>query len=163
MPGRAVRMVLLAVAAVALGACRPPTVQALSPSEAARAYFDYLRDGQIEQAKRLCFFENERAEKVWVEQIGAYLERREAGQRAWWGTPFREQVLPEKSGPAMMAVIEVQWRYQAAAGWMMGPNHTYRMKDVNGEWRMWISTYDAERGVPFVPGPPKSTDEDEED
>ena len=162
MPGRALRVMMAGVAALALGACRSPTVQAVSPGEVAREYFDHLRDGEMERAKRLCFFEDERAEKVWVEQVGAYLQRREAGHPAWWGVPFREQAVPEKSRQAMMAIIEVQWRHQAADGWMMGPNHTYRMKNVKGEWRMWISTYDAGRGVPFVPGPLES-DDDEED
>jgi hypothetical protein len=161
MSGRAVWMTCAAAAAVALGACRPPASKA-TPTDVAWEYYGHLRDGEMAEAEELCFFEDERAEKAWIEQIGAYLRLREAGQPAWWGAPFREHIAAEE-GQDATAIIDVQWFYPVSDGWMMGPKYTYRMKKPQGGWRMWISTDETKRGVPFVPPPLSESDGDDDE
>jgi len=150
-PGRALRVALIVIVAGLPGACREPPPAALSPMQVARNYFDLLRDAEVEEAKGLCAFEDERAEKAWVEQTTDYVHRRAAKHPAWWGHAFRVQVVGDKRSRTPVAFVDVQWRYQVPDGWMMGRHYIYRMKQVRERWRMWITNYDARRGIPFVP------------
>jgi len=154
MPGclrhRSLRIALVALLALS-GGCRGHAQAGWSPTRVARQYFEYLRDRKVSSARDLCYFEDDRAEQLWVAQMAAYLERRRSGEPAWWGQTFKEQVVREKRSRRPVAFIEVQWLYQVRDGWMMGPHYTYRMRRVGDEWRMLITTYDPKRGVPFVP------------
>ena len=150
-PGRALRVALIVIVAGLPGACREPPPAALSPMQVARNYFGLLRDAKVEQARDLCTFENERAEKAWVEQTTDYVHRRAAKHPAWWGHAFRVQVVGDKRSRTPVAFVDVQWRYQVPDGWMMDRHYTYLMRTVDGEWKMVMSEDMITRGVPFYP------------
>jgi hypothetical protein len=66
--------------------------------------------------------------------------------------------LPSPSGThEEWAALEVQWRYLAGLGWMVGPHYTYRMTTVGGQWKMVMDQDMINRGIPFVPSDAAAT------
>ena len=118
--------------------------------EVATSYFKHLRESEVEKAKALAVFEDEKAEQEWERQVQDYVERRKAGAPAWWGQPFKVQKVP---GPPSgeWAVVEAQWRYRTDLGWLMATHYSYAMRTVGGEWRMVVDNKTAERGIPWLP------------
>ena len=122
-----------------------------TPIAAARKYFAHLREGDVAAAARLAVFESEGVREQWTGRWSGYAKRLQAGGRKWWGDPVRAQPV---SGPppCEWAIVDVQWRFLDSKGWMMGPALcAYRMRTIEGEWKMALGQSDLDRGIPFHP------------
>jgi len=122
------------------------------PLDTARTYFAHLREGRVNEAKHLTAFESPEVQAEWQKQADAYAQRLAAGGMKWWGDAVSCEVI---SGPppGEWAVVEVQWRRLANAGWIMDEHCTYVMRTINDEWRMVMSKAMVVRDIPFCPRP----------
>jgi hypothetical protein len=112
--------------------------------------FMHLRDGDLSEAAKWVAFENQRAREEWEQQVADYGQQLDAGGQPWWGDPIRATLVPG-SLPGQWAVADVQWRYHTDIGWMMAEHHTYKMRTVDGEWRLYVDEATTEKGIPWVP------------
>jgi len=112
--------------------------------------FMHLREGDLSEAAKWVAFENQRAREEWEQQVADYGQQLAAGGQPWWGDPIKAQRIPGPA-PGEWAVADVQWRYRTNLGWMMGEHYTYKMRTVDGAWRLYVDEATAERGVPWVP------------
>jgi hypothetical protein len=116
------------------------------PEARAKAYFYYLKDGNLRGAEKFAAFESDSVRDAWAKQVLDHEPGRRMGRFRWWGEV--ETVKPVHGpGPSEWASVEVQWRYLIPTGWMPGPENVYMMRTVNGKWKMHVNSETVQNGV----------------